>query len=49
MGVKVILTLEAEDGQIGHVEAEGETYEAAKAATEVMIPEGAKAIVIRTA
>ncbi|MBT2539049.1 hypothetical protein [Arthrobacter sp. ISL-69] len=43
------LTVEAGDGQLSHVEAEGETYEKAKAAAEVKIPEGSKAIVIRTA
>ncbi|WP_314324006.1 hypothetical protein [Paenarthrobacter ilicis] len=46
--MKVTLTLEAGDGQLSHVEAEGETYEDAKAAAEDMIPEGSKAIAIRT-
>lgn len=47
MGVKVTLTLEAGDGQLSYVDAEGETYEAAKAAAEALIPDGSKAIVLR--
>jgi hypothetical protein len=49
MGVTVTLTVEAGDGQLSHVDAEGPTYEAAKAAAEAKIPEGSKAIAIRTA
>jgi hypothetical protein len=49
MGVKVILSVEAGDGQLSHVDAEGETYEEAKAAAEALIHEGSKAIAIRTA
>ena len=49
MAVKVILTVEARNGELSHVEAEGATYETAKAAAEAMIPEGSNAIVIRTA
>ena len=48
MGVKVTLTVEGDDGLLSHVEAEGKTYEAAKAAAETQIPEGSKAIAIRT-
>lgn len=48
MGVKVILTLEAADGNQSYVDAEGDTYEEAKAAAEALIPEGSKAIVLRT-
>lgn len=48
MGVKVTLTVEAGNGELSHVDAEGETYEKAKAAAETLIPEGAKAIAIRT-
>lgn len=47
--MKVTLTVEAGDGQLSHVDAEGETYEKAKATAEVKIPEGSKAIAIRTA
>ncbi|MDP9903152.1 hypothetical protein [Arthrobacter bambusae] len=47
--MKVILSIEAGDGQLSYVEAEGETYETAKAAAETLIPEGSKAIAIRTA
>ncbi|WP_314216581.1 hypothetical protein [Pseudarthrobacter equi] len=46
--MRVTLTLEAGDGQLNHVEAEAETYEDAKAAVEKLIPEGSKAIVLRT-
>lgn len=48
MGVKVILTVEAGNGELSHIEAEGETYEEAKTAAEALIPEGSKAIVLRT-
>lgn len=47
--MKVILTVEADDGQFSHVDAEGETYEKARAPAEAKIPEGSKAIAIRTA
>jgi hypothetical protein len=47
--VKVTLTVEAGGGQLSHVDAEGETYEKAKAAADAKIPEGSKAIAIRTA
>jgi hypothetical protein len=47
--VKVILTVEAHDGQLSRIDAEDETYERAKTAAEAMVPEGAKAIAIRTA
>lgn len=46
--MKVILTVEAADGKQAYVDAEGETYEEAKAAAEALIPEGSKAIVLRT-
>ncbi|WP_162520271.1 MULTISPECIES: hypothetical protein [unclassified Arthrobacter] len=46
--MKVILTVEAGNGELSHVEAEGKTYEEAKTAAESMIPEGSKAIVLRT-
>lgn len=49
MGVKVILSVEAADGQRSYVDAEGETYETAKAAAEAQIPNGSKPIAIRTA
>lgn len=48
MGVKITLTLEAADGELSYVEAEGETYKEAKVAAEALIPEGSKAIVLRT-
>jgi hypothetical protein len=48
MGVKVTLTVEAGDGLFSHVEAKGETYEAAMAAARTQIPDGSKAIAIRT-
>ena len=47
--MKVTLTVEASDGQLSYVEAEGATYETAKAQVEAKILEGSKAIVIRTA
>lgn len=47
--VKVTLTVEAGDGQLSHVEAESDTYEAATAAARTQIPEGSRAIAIRTA
>ncbi|MFE4080435.1 hypothetical protein [Paenarthrobacter sp. YIM B13468] len=46
--MKVTLTVEAFTGELSHVEAEGETYENAKSAAEAQIPEGSKAIAIRT-
>ncbi|WP_180987245.1 hypothetical protein [Arthrobacter sp. AFG20] len=46
--MKVILTVGADDGQLNYVDAEGETYEEAKAVAKAMIPVGAKAIAIRT-
>ncbi|WP_454812701.1 hypothetical protein [Paenarthrobacter nitroguajacolicus] len=46
--MKVILTAESSDGKQSYVDAEGETYEDAKAAAEALIPEGSKAIAIRT-
>ena len=49
MVVKVTLTVQAGNGDFSHVEAEADTYEAAKAAAETQIPEGSKAIAIRTA
>jgi hypothetical protein len=49
VGVKVILTLEASDGLFSHVEADGATYEAALATAMGQIPEGSRAIAIRTA
>ena len=48
MGVKVTLTVQAADGKQSYVDAEGKTYEEAKAAAEALIPEGSKAIVLRT-
>ena len=48
MGVKITLTLEAASGELSRVEAEGETYEEAKAAAEGLIPERSKTIVLRT-
>lgn len=46
--MKVTLTVEAGNGELSYVDAEGETYEDAKAAAEALIPEGSKAIAIRT-
>jgi hypothetical protein len=46
--VKVTLTVEAGNGELSYVDAEGETYEDAKAAAEALIPEGSKAIAIPT-
>ncbi|WP_178995573.1 hypothetical protein [Paenarthrobacter nitroguajacolicus] len=46
--MKVILPVEAGNGGLSHVDAEGETYEEAKAAAEALLPEGSKAIAIRT-
>jgi hypothetical protein len=40
--VKVTLTVEAGDGQLSHVDAEGETYEKAKAAAEVTPADSAR-------
>lgn len=45
--MKLTLTLEADNGELSHIEAEAETYQEAKAAAEALIPEGSKAIVIR--
>ena len=46
--MKVTLTVQAGNGQLGHVdaeaEAEAETYEKAKATAETLIPEGSQAI-----
>ncbi|MFE4198431.1 hypothetical protein ACFRJ9_21500 [Paenarthrobacter sp. NPDC056912] len=42
------LTVQAGNGELSHVDAEGDTYETAKAAVEGLIPEGSKAIAIRT-
>lgn len=47
MRVNMTLTVEACNGELSHVDAEGETYEKAKAAAEALIPEGLKAIAIR--
>lgn len=47
--MKVALTIEAGDGRLSYVEAESAAYETAKAAAEAQIPEGSKAIAIRTA
>lgn len=47
MGVKVTLTVESGNGELSHVDAEGETYEEAKAAAEAQIQESSKAIAIR--
>jgi hypothetical protein len=49
MDVKVTLTVEAGHGQLSYIEAEGATYEAAKAQAEAQIPEGSKPIAVRTA
>ncbi|WP_314326141.1 hypothetical protein [Paenarthrobacter ilicis] len=46
--MKVILTVEAGNGELSHADAEAETYEAAKAAAEALISEGSRAIAIRT-
>ena len=48
MRVKVTLTVEAGNGELSHVDAEGGTYEKAKEAAEALIPDGSKAIAIRT-
>lgn len=45
--MKVILTIEADNGDLSHLKAEGGTYEEAKAAAENLIPDHGKAIVIR--
>ncbi|WP_166660339.1 hypothetical protein [Paenarthrobacter nitroguajacolicus] len=47
--MKVTLTVEAGNGELSHIDADGETYEDAKAAAESKVPEGSKAIAIRTA
>lgn len=41
------MTVHAGNGELSHVDAKGETYEAAKAAAEAMIHEGSRAISIR--
>lgn len=46
--MKVTLTVEAGNGELSYVDAEGETYDVAKAAAEALIPEGSRAIAIRT-
>ncbi|WOC63477.1 hypothetical protein RI444_22755 (plasmid) [Paenarthrobacter sp. AT5] len=46
--MKVTLTAQAGNGELSHVEAEGETNEEANAAAEGLIPEDSKAIAIRT-
>lgn len=43
------LTVRGGNGEPSHVDAEGETYQDAKAAAEALMPEGSKAIAIRTA
>lgn len=48
VGVKVTLTVEAGDGQLSHVEAKSDTYEAAVAAARAQLQDGSKAIAIRT-
>lgn len=48
MGVKVTLTVQAGNGELSHVDAEGQTYEEVKASAEALIPEGSTAIAIRT-
>ncbi|WP_281452847.1 hypothetical protein [Paenarthrobacter nitroguajacolicus] len=47
--MKVTLTVQAGNGDLSRVEAEADTYEAAKVAAETQIPDGSKAIAIRTA
>lgn len=42
------MTVEAGDGSISHVSATADSYEKARVAAEAKIPEGSKAIVIRT-
>lgn len=49
MGVNVVLIVEADDGKISYIEAEGATYEAVKVQAEAKIPEGCKAIAVHTA
>ncbi|SDP64723.1 hypothetical protein SAMN04487914_1239 [Arthrobacter sp. ok909] len=46
--MKVILTLVARDGLPTYVDTNGETYDKAKVDAEANIPEGSKAIAIRT-
>ena len=46
--MEVILTVQDANGATSHVSAEANTYDAAKATAEAKIPEGSKAIVIRT-
>ena len=47
--MEVILTVQDPAGATTHVSGEAGTYEDAKVAAEAKIPEGSKAIVIRTA
>ncbi|MFJ4030218.1 hypothetical protein ACIPWF_22925 [Paenarthrobacter sp. NPDC089989] len=47
--MEVILSVQDTNGAISHVSAEANTYDAAKTAAEAKIPEGSKAIAIRTA
>ncbi|MEC3853942.1 hypothetical protein [Paenarthrobacter ureafaciens] len=42
--MKVILTVEANNGDLSHVETEGGTYEEAKAVAENLIPDHGEAI-----
>lgn len=46
--MEVTLTVENEEGELGFVSAAGVDYEDALAAARKLVPEGCKAIVIRT-
>jgi hypothetical protein len=46
--VEVLLTVEASDGTLSRIIGTGGTYEEALAAARAQIPEGSRAIVIRT-
>lgn len=46
--VEVTLTIEDKDGGIGHVSAVGTSYEDAYTKAQALIPDGCKAIAIRT-
>ncbi|MFJ4286631.1 hypothetical protein ACIPY0_13415 [Paenarthrobacter nicotinovorans] len=46
--MEVTLTIENAEGQRDHVTGSGADYGTALAAAEALIPEGSKAIVIRT-
>lgn len=46
--VEVTLTVEDQEGGIGHVTALGADYEDAYTKAQALIPDGCKAIVIRT-